>query len=123
MTTNSSVLRIVQLSEIQRIREEAIMHIEALIVDRLEEVAIMQEQLTLLSKNHVQESSVTDPYGDKGKYTGRLTNGKPHGKGIMKYEDGRVYVGTLCTRFSCWFMQNYGRNVSLSLSYATLCGH
>ena len=39
---------------------------------------------------------MVDPYGDTGKYTGQVNpNGenKPHGKGTMKYDDGRVYVG------------------------------
>ena len=37
---------------------------------------------------------MVDPYGDTGKYTGQVQNDKPHGKGTMKYDDGRVYVGT-----------------------------
>ena len=58
------------------------------------EVAIIQEQLAILSKHHVRETNMVDPYGDTGKYTGQVQNDKPHGKGTMKYDDGRVYVGT-----------------------------
>ena len=28
-----------------------------------------------------------------GVYIGKLKNGKPHGKGILKYHDGSKYVG------------------------------
>jgi hypothetical protein len=81
-------------AKLNQLREEAVVNLEGLLADRLEEVAILQQQLALLSKHHVQETDMVDPYGDTGKYTGQVNNdGKPHGKGTMKYNDGRVYVG------------------------------
>jgi hypothetical protein len=55
---------------------------------------------------------MVDPYGDKGLYTGQVMNpssscagggdnNKAHGKGTMKYEDGRVYVGTSFSLYVC----------------------
>jgi len=41
----------------------------------------------------VQNHSITDPYGDKGRYTGLLVKGKPYGHGSMHYDDGRSYTG------------------------------
>jgi hypothetical protein len=41
----------------------------------------------------VQNHPITDPYGDKGRYTGLLVREKPYGHGSMHYEDGRSYTG------------------------------
>lgn len=41
----------------------------------------------------VQGRVITDPYGDKGRYTGLLVKGKPYGHGSMHYDDGRSYTG------------------------------
>jgi hypothetical protein len=78
---------------VRQLREEAVGHLEGLLTDKLEEVAILQEQLALLSKHHVRDNHMMDPYGDMGKYTGHVHNEKPNGKGTMKYDDGRNYSG------------------------------
>jgi hypothetical protein len=80
-------------SKVRQLREEAVGHLEGLLSDKLEEVSILQEQLALLSKHHVRDTQMVDPYGDMGKYTGHVHNDKPNGRGTMKYDDGRVYVG------------------------------
>ena len=80
-------------AKLQQLREEAITHLETMLADKMEEIAIIQEQLALLSKHHVRDTNMVDPYGDTGQYTGQVENEKPHGKGTMKYDDGRVYVG------------------------------
>jgi hypothetical protein len=41
----------------------------------------------------VRNKHMTDPYGDKGKYTGILIRDRPHGHGTMSYSDGRSYAG------------------------------
>jgi hypothetical protein len=41
----------------------------------------------------VTEQRIRDPYGDKGLYTGVLVKRRPHGRGTMKYDDGRHYEG------------------------------
>lgn len=43
----------------------------------------------------VEQKTVVDPYGDRGNYTGELSTRtrKPHGSGLMKYKDQRVYQG------------------------------
>ena len=41
----------------------------------------------------VTELRIRDPYGDKGIYTGVLVKRRPHGRGTMKYDDGRHYEG------------------------------
>ena len=41
----------------------------------------------------VSEQRIRDPYGDKGLYTGVLVKRRPHGRGTMKYDDGRHYEG------------------------------
>eukprot|EP00522_Entomoneis_paludosa_P018298 CAMPEP_0172451928 /NCGR_PEP_ID=MMETSP1065-20121228/9745_1 /TAXON_ID=265537 /ORGANISM="Amphiprora paludosa, Strain CCMP125" /LENGTH=1150 /DNA_ID=CAMNT_0013203899 /DNA_START=138 /DNA_END=3590 /DNA_ORIENTATION=+ len=48
-------------------------------------------QLVLLQQ--VQNKTITDPYGDEGRYTGVMVGGKPHGQGTMHYKDGRLYSG------------------------------
>ena len=80
-------------TKVRQLREEAVGHLEGLLADKLEEVAILQEQLALLSKHHLRDAHIVDPYGDMGSYTGNVHNGKAHGKGTMKYDDGRIYVG------------------------------
>lgn len=80
------------------LREQAVTQLEDMLAIKMEEVAILQEQLASLSNHHVKEAKMVDPYGDSGIYTGQIhvdSNGrpKPHGKGTMKYNDGRVYVG------------------------------
>jgi hypothetical protein len=103
-------------NKIRDLRADAIAKLEEMLADKMSEIAIIQEQLAILSKMHVQETTMVDPYGDTGKYTGQVKNDKvstglhdlchfiqsylglcvssqPHGKGTMKYDDGRVYVG------------------------------
>jgi hypothetical protein len=82
-------------AKITQLREDAVTYLEDMLADKLEEVAILQKQLAALSKHHVRDTEMMDPYGDSGKYTGQVHNEKAHGKGTMKYNDGRVYVGTL----------------------------
>ena len=46
--------------------------------------------------NHIMNVTrypITDPYGDKGYYTGVLIRGKPESHGTMQYNDGRTYTG------------------------------
>ena len=80
-------------SKLNQLREDAVGYLEELLADKLEEVQILQKQLALLSKHHVRDANMVDPYGDAGKYTGQVHNEKPHGRGTMNYDDGRVYVG------------------------------
>jgi hypothetical protein len=44
---------------------------------------------------HIADAACQDRYGDPGTYTGTIlvSEGLPHGKGIMNYESGRVYDG------------------------------
>ena len=79
--------------KVRQLREDAVVKLEELLAMKMEEVSLLQEQLALLSKHHVRETIIMDPYGDRGLYTGQISNEKPNGKGTMKYEDGRVYVG------------------------------
>jgi hypothetical protein len=79
--------------KVRQLREDAVVKLEELLAMKMEEVSLLQEQLALLSKHHVRETIIVDPYGDRGLYTGQISNEKPNGKGTMKYEDGRVYVG------------------------------
>jgi hypothetical protein len=79
--------------KVKQLREDAVVQLEELLALKMEEVSILQQQLAALSKHHVRETDMTDPYGDKGKYTGQIHNDKPHGKGTMKYDDGRTFVG------------------------------
>jgi hypothetical protein len=94
-------------SKVQQLREEAVDHLEGLLADKLEEVAILQEQLALLSKHHVRETHVVDPYGDAGTYTGNVLNDMPNGKGTMKYDDGRIYVGEYRNYRNCGYFIMY----------------
>lgn len=89
----AGTVEIGRTAKITQMREEAVAYLEDLLADKLEEVAILQQQLAILSKHHVRDTNMVDPYGDAGKYTGQVHNEKPHGKGTMKYDDGRVYVG------------------------------
>jgi hypothetical protein len=41
----------------------------------------------------VQNMMIRDPYGDEGRYTGVVMEGRPHGRGTMHYIDGRSYAG------------------------------
>jgi hypothetical protein len=42
----------------------------------------------------VEQQWIVDPYGDQGEFKGELNaNNLPHGTGMMKYSDGRVYSG------------------------------
>ena len=91
---SSSSIEVGRSAQIKQLREEAVVHLEGLLADKLEEVSMIQDQLALLSRHHVRETSMTDPYGDTGIYTGQVKNDKPQGRGTMKYDDGRVYVGT-----------------------------
>jgi hypothetical protein len=80
--------------KVMQLREDAVNQLEELLAMKMEEVGILQQQLALLSKNHVRETAMVDPYGDKGTYTGQVSNDKPHGQGTMNYDDGRVYTGS-----------------------------
>jgi hypothetical protein len=42
----------------------------------------------------VQGRVLCDPYGDRGRFTGILVNGKPYGHGTFHYDDGRTFSGT-----------------------------
>ena len=79
--------------KVKQLREDAIIKLEDLLATKMEEVEILQHQLSLLSNGHESDIEMIDPYGDRGRYTGQVSNGKPDGKGTMKYDDGRVYVG------------------------------
>jgi hypothetical protein len=79
--------------KIEALREDVVAHLEELLAIKTQEVNILQEQLALLSKHHVKETKMKDPYGDSGVYTGQIKDDLPHGSGTMKYDDGRVYVG------------------------------
>lgn len=48
----------------------------------------------------VTNKVITDPFGDKGRFTGVLIRGKPDSHGTMLYADGRVYSG--CWRRGRW---------------------
>jgi len=50
-----------------------------------------KEEIVLVEE--VTEQIIRDPYGDKGLYTGVLVKKRPHGRGTMKYDDGRHYEG------------------------------
>jgi hypothetical protein len=42
----------------------------------------------------VEKQWIVDPYGDQGEFEGELNaSNLPHGTGVMKYSDGRVYNG------------------------------
>jgi hypothetical protein len=94
-STMSPNVEIGRTAKITQLREDAVMYLEDLLADKLGEVAMLQKQLAVLSKHHVRDSDMVDPYGDSGKYTGHVHNEKAHGKGTMLYDDGRVYAGTL----------------------------
>jgi len=79
--------------KVEMLREDVVGQLEDMLTIKKEEVRIIQEQLALLSKGHVAETKMTDPYGDTGVYTGQAKDDKPHGKGTMQYDDGRVYEG------------------------------
>jgi hypothetical protein len=81
-------------AKITQMREGAVAHLEDLLANKLEEVAMLQQQLTVLSKHHIRDAKMLDPYGDPGIYTGQVHNEKPHGMGTMNYDDNRVYTGT-----------------------------
>lgn len=89
-----SNVEIGRTAKITQLREDTVAYLEDLLADKLEEVAMIQKQLTILSAHHVRDTDKVDPYGDVGKYTGQIHNEKSHGKGTMKYDDGRIYVGT-----------------------------
>lgn len=50
-----------------------------------------KEEIVLVEE--VTEQRIRDPYGDKGIYTGVLVKRRPHGRGTMRYDDGRHYEG------------------------------
>ena len=50
-----------------------------------------KEEIVLVEE--VTEQRIRDPYGDKGIYTGVLVKRRPHGRGSMRYDDGRHYEG------------------------------
>lgn len=51
----------------------------------------MVGEITMVEE--VSEQRIRDPYGDKGLYSGVLVKRRPHGRGTMKYDDGRHYEG------------------------------
>ena len=67
--------------KVKQLRDGAVAVLEEMLASKMEEVAILQEQLALLSKHHVLETAMVDPYGDSGIYTGQVHLEKPHGKG------------------------------------------
>ena len=79
--------------KVKQLRADAVAKLEEHLAIKMEEVEILQHQLSLLSDCHANDIEVVDPYGDRGRYTGQLHHGKPNGKGTMKYVDGRVYAG------------------------------
>lgn len=44
---------------------------------------------------YVEQQWIVDPYGDQGDFEGEINTADnlPHGTGVMKYSDGRVYAG------------------------------
>jgi hypothetical protein len=49
---------------------------------------------TSTTTKYVEQQWIVDPYGDQGEFEGELNaDNLPHGTGIMKYTDGRVYAG------------------------------
>ncbi len=77
----------------------AISQLEDMLADKMAEIAIIQEQLAILSKHHVQETVMVDPYGDTGKYTGQVKNEKVRGGITM--ENGNE---CLCSISNRWFV-------------------
>jgi hypothetical protein len=77
----------------RQLREDAVRYLEDVLAEKMEEVALLQTELARLSKHHVQDEHIVDPYGDSGKYTGSIHNEKPNGTGTMRYDDNRVYIG------------------------------
>ena len=57
-------------SKLKQLREEAVVKLEEILAIKTEEIALIQQQLSLLSKHHVREVTMVDPYGDTGIYTG-----------------------------------------------------
>lgn len=51
---------------------------------------------TLHKENHQQFGSMrmTDPDGDAGWYFGHVANGRAHGKGELRYDEGVIFVGS-----------------------------
>jgi hypothetical protein len=81
---HSQQIEIGRTSKVKQLRDDAVSILEDLLADKMEEVAILQEQLALLSKHHVRETRMVDPYGDSGIYTGQVNNEKPQGKGTSR---------------------------------------
>lgn len=71
-------------NKIRDLRADAISKLEDMLADKMSEIAIIQEQLAILSKMHVQETTMVDPYGDTGKYTGQVKNEKVRKLGYPK---------------------------------------
>jgi hypothetical protein len=87
-----------RINKTQQLRIDAIHELEELLAMKLEEITILEQQLTCLRRFFVTNFEVVDPYGDHGIYTGQMDSNshKPHGNGIMNYEDGRIYNGDWC---------------------------
>ena len=71
--------------KVKQLRDDAVAVLEEMLATKMEEVGILQEQLALLSKQHVREAAMVDPYGDSGIFTGQINNEKPHGKGTSSH--------------------------------------
>lgn len=54
---------------------------------------LVSSKRKLCSKTQIESASIIDHFGDRGTYTGELTQGEPHGEGIMIYDDKRQYKG------------------------------
>ena len=68
--------------KVKQLREGAVTILEEMLASKMEEVAVLQEQLAMLSKHHVLDTAMVDPYGDSGVFTGQVHQDKPHGKGM-----------------------------------------
>lgn len=86
-------IKMTREAKVEELREDVVAQLEEMLAIKTEEVSIIQEQLSLLSKGYVKETKMKDPYGDTGIYTGHVKENVPNGKGTMEYDDGRLYVG------------------------------
>jgi hypothetical protein len=96
---HSQQIEIGRTSKVKQLRDDAVTMLEDLLADKMEEVSILQEQLALLSKHHVRETHMVDPYGDSGIYTGQVNNEKPHGKGTSRFYCAFSYYCHYCVYF------------------------
>ena len=57
-------------------------------------VAAMAVWFLYPRSKEVTDLSWTDTHQEHFQYTGSVRNGKPHGEGVARYADGRLYEGT-----------------------------